>query len=78
MPNGWTFRERFPYYDGPFPEFLLEHEDGASHRYRIDRAFFTASGAGYASLQEWIDEVTNAAKPLSNAAKPLSGDHDDP
>jgi hypothetical protein len=58
LPGGWTFREVFPFYDGPFPEFVLEHEDGREATVVIDRAMLTPGGSGFRYLHEWVVEIT--------------------
>jgi hypothetical protein len=65
IPEGWTLRELYPFYDGPFPEFVLEHESGARHSYIIDRSLLAGDGKGFVYLREWMERITSAEEPPS-------------
>jgi hypothetical protein len=57
MPEGWTVRDRYPFYDGPLVHIVLEHASGTSHEYVMDRASFEPGGDGPKEVWRWIKEI---------------------
>lgn len=68
FPNGWTLRNKYPFYHGPTTYFVLEHEDGAEHTCTIDNALLTLDSPAWRHLSDWMTTTTGLTIPQIAAA----------